>query len=244
MLPAELLAYVAAYSDQTMLPVLARASRAFRDATLPWLYYAPQLTSIQQFRQFAHGVPDVRGRWVHVVDLSLIAHRWQHLSEGESLPGRLPWRPRLQQLDICWTPIRDAALSPILYRCGANLRELSLSNCNITDVSVLAIAEWCRQIRKLDLSGTEVGDPGLLAVANACQELQWLSLSGCEMITDEAVVALRAGCARLRWLDLEGCYGIVFEASIYTTAESENDEASLPSIEDDADAGWHTEDEF
>jgi hypothetical protein len=314
LLPNELLAYVAAYSEQRMLPVLICASRAFRDVALPWLYYDPKITSVNQFRKFMVAVPDSRSRWIHKMDLSQIVHRWHYLSEKEIttflmryvagafitsndtsclLPnlscvandpeqlqtliendihhdrlldvaffpshltstdqassstttatrtGELPWRSRLQQLDICWTSIRDLSLTRILCRCGTNLHELSLANCYLTDVAIFAVAQWCPQIRKLDLSGTEVADPGILALANSCQDLRWLSLYGCEMITDDAVIALRSGCPRLRWLDLTNCYGILFETSIFTTNGTENEhEEAIPA--NDIDAGWETEEE-
>ncbi|KAI8051223.1 hypothetical protein BDF22DRAFT_621825, partial [Syncephalis plumigaleata] len=227
--------------EQRMLPVLICASRAFRDVALPWLYYEPKITSVNQFRKFMDAVPDARGRWIHKMDLSQIVHRWHYLSEKE-IAGFL-----MRYVAGASTTSDDTSssllpnITPIVN--DPEQLQLLLENGLPHDhVAIFAVAQWCPQIRKLDLSGTEVADPGILAIANACRELRWLSLYGCEMITDDAVFALRSGCPRLRWLDLTDCYGILSEASIFTTNATEDEqEETIPN--NDIDAGWETEEE-
>ncbi|KAI9593426.1 hypothetical protein BDF19DRAFT_448713 [Syncephalis fuscata] len=289
-LPLELLSYVAAYSEQTTLSQLIYASRAFRDAALPWLYYTPEFTSVEQLRQFQRRVPASRGRWIRSIDLSLIAHRWQQLSDKEllafimryatnldeslldtskqnelignsrtasssaiasshdtnrpsSADNEQPRRLGISDLDICWTPIRDQSLATIVSWCGSSLRQLSVANCYITDIAVIAIAQWCPQLIKLDLTDTEVTDDGIIELAKGCQSLQWLSLQSCEMITDEAVATLRESCPQLRWLDLEGCYGILSEQPTFSAAPNEihNNTEQLPGH--DLGDGWQTEED-
>lgn len=72
----------------------------------------------------------------------------------------------------------DDGVAPLAARCGATLRRLDLSACDIGDASLHAIATHCSALRRLDVNGcTEVTDGALLRVLDTCLELHTLGRS-------------------------------------------------------------------
>ena len=75
----------------------------------------------------------------------------------------------------------------------------------VTDASVKALAEGCKDLAVLDLGWCEVGDVALIALSSSCPLLHTVSLAYCEAVTDDGLDALCRGCIHLASLDIGGC---------------------------------------
>ena len=81
--------------------------------------------------------------------------------------------------------------------------------CNITDTSVIAVAEQCAGLKSIDLGGCcNITDTSVVALAEHCPGLTKIDLGYCSNITDTSVVALAEHCPELKEINLGGCENI------------------------------------
>jgi F-box and leucine-rich repeat protein GRR1 len=83
---------------------------------------------------------------------------------------------------------------------------------NLTDNSVVALAQNCPNIRKLEIFGCQkVTDKGLIAVGTNCPDLQLIHVGPAEVqndgstVTDAGMTALVQGTPDLRTLTISKC---------------------------------------
>jgi internalin A len=91
--------------------------------------------------------------------------------------GALSELRRVTQLDLSYTPIKDAGLARLADM--HSLRSLKLDQCGVTDAGLQEILKL-RKIELLSLSGTPVTDAGISALCNL-GELESLDLSRLEI---------------------------------------------------------------
>ena len=112
---------------------------------------------------------------------------------------------KLQILTLGYSSRFRSELDPfdlIAEKC-VNLQELNLSGHNITDKSIIKIAENCNfKLRKLCLDGcVELTNESIKAVAQYCRNLQHLSLS--ELSLDNlSILCIARFCLKLEYLNL------------------------------------------
>jgi Leucine-rich repeat (LRR) protein len=83
----------------------------------------------------------------------------------------------------------------------AKLQNIDLSNTQVTDAAVTALANACPGLQSIVLSDTQVTDAGATALASACPGLRSIVLSNTQ-VTDAAATALAKGCPGLQHIDL------------------------------------------
>ncbi|XP_004498740.1 EIN3-binding F-box protein 1 [Cicer arietinum] len=146
--------------------------------------------------------------------------------------------PQLQQVELTGLKgVNDAGLLPLLESSEAGLIKVNLSGCvnltdkvvsslvnlhgwtlellnlegckNISNASLVAIAEHCQLLSDLDVSMCAISDAGIASLAHAKQlNLQVLSLSGCTLVTDRSLPALRKLGHTLLGLNIQHCNSI------------------------------------
>jgi hypothetical protein len=86
----------------------------------------------------------------------------------------------LQWLNIDGRYLSDAIMIEIVDRCP-NIQHLSISRChNITDTSLVKIAECCHDLKYLDVSESsrKLTDIGIIKIGECCpnlEDLRWQS---------------------------------------------------------------------
>ncbi|KAI0494295.1 hypothetical protein KFK09_024427 [Dendrobium nobile] len=107
------------------------------------------------------------------------------------------------------TELPDSALAG-LKNLKTSLRSLSLYCCfKITDEGVTQVAIQCNRLVSLTLYRCNITDIGLEKIANFCEVLENLNLSYCVNITDFGILALSRGCRLLHVLVVSGCRDVV-----------------------------------
>jgi hypothetical protein len=87
-----------------------------------------------------------------------------------------------------------------------NLKSISLSRCDNTDKSLIALAEHCTNLLRICISSSvNVTDCGVEAIVKGCQQLTHLSVGNCKLITDKSLFHIAAHCSCLLHLDLNYC---------------------------------------
>ena len=121
--------------------------------------------------------------------------------------------------------VSDAAVAQIAAQY-MNLCVVDLSGCvQITDVSIVAMAESCPWLQRVDLSGKDWGNPSkitdvaIVALAKKCARLKSVNLRLCTLITDVSIVAFAGSCPLLKSVNLE-CCSLLTDASIVPLAGS------------------------
>jgi hypothetical protein len=117
--------------------------------------------------------------------------------------------PQLKQLDVSELDLTDAAMTALASSCHL-LRVLTIGrNNNITDVSILAIAAGCPLLESLciPLCGN-ITDDSITALARGCAHLHQLYLGSMPAVTDTALTALATHCGELTELWVSCCSGI------------------------------------
>lgn len=102
--------------------------------------------------------------------------------------------------------ITDLGVSFLKQMCC--LEELNLCDCGpkVTDIGGVAIAA-IHTLKKLDLSWlVNVSDPTIVALAENCLNLELLDLTGCELVTGTGIRAFSSHI-RLKCLVLCSCFG-------------------------------------
>lgn len=112
---------------------------------------------------------------------------------------------RLQDLDLsACKKLTDGSLVHVVK--FKELRSLSLSMTNITDLTVIAIASTNPSLEHLSLSQClSVTDNAIDAVTKHLPRLSSLDVTGCDNLTDKSIHLIQMNCQRLRSLDVSFC---------------------------------------
>jgi hypothetical protein len=108
---------------------------------------------------------------------------------------------RCAKLLYC-SQLSDDALRAIAEHCP--LLEVIVCTINVSDATVVKLAEGCAELRYVYLNRTQVGDAGLIALATHCPKVRELYLYSCPHVTVHGVRALAKHCKRLAFLALDG----------------------------------------
>ncbi|XP_035214290.1 F-box/LRR-repeat protein 4-like [Stegodyphus dumicola] len=138
---------------------------------------------------------------------------------------------RLQRLDISGCCITQSTFTEAIRESQlTNLRALSASNCQITDIIAIELVQKTPYLEYLNLSGCDIGNETLKTVSNFLIHLKYLNLKNC-MISDEGLLGkiqqssttynnrdenmskLLSNIKGLEELNLSGCYKIT-DASV------------------------------
>ncbi|RHZ44029.1 hypothetical protein Glove_772g12 [Diversispora epigaea] len=97
--------------------------------------------------------------------------------------------------------ITDKSISHILNSC-TNLRSLDIvfSRGEIKDTDISS-----PNLKYFDISDNDIGDEVVEAVANTCYELEYLDLGGCGFITELSICNVIRFCPKLQHLELGFC---------------------------------------
>ncbi|KAF1790529.1 Leucine-rich repeat domain, L domain-like [Phytophthora cactorum] len=77
------------------------------------------------------------------------------------------------------------------YAMGRALRAIDLTQSNITDATLFALAKHCPQLEEVKLSCcSEITDVGIEALVRSCRCLRTLDLNNCALVTDRGVAGL------------------------------------------------------
>jgi hypothetical protein len=123
--------------------------------------------------------------------------------------------PELKSVDLHCRSITDIALIALATNC-AGLRKINLSYCSsITNAGIIALAN-CVGLEVISLSNMSrnITDTSVIAIADNCGGLRSIDLSGCRNITDAAIIALADGCVGLVWISMALCDNITDAAII------------------------------
>ncbi|XP_071742248.1 EIN3-binding F-box protein 2-like [Rutidosis leptorrhynchoides] len=157
--------------------------------------------------------------------------------------------PRIQNLELSGLcQITDSDLFPLLENCNVGLVKVNLSNCvnltdkivvdlarihggtlkslnleggrNITDESLVAIAETCVFLNDLDVSKCSITDNGLSRLSEGIQiGLQVLSVSGCCKISNKSTPFLMKLGQTLVGLNIQRC-NLISTSAVDSLVES------------------------
>jgi hypothetical protein len=108
--------------------------------------------------------------------------------------------------------VTDAGLQAVVAYCPL-LEDVSINVCiALTDVTLIAIGQHCRNLRVLSMKSASVTHVGLTAVAAGCPLLQELWMVNCREM-NPGLVAVAYGCPDLRVLDVSSAE--VSPSSVY-----------------------------
>ena len=103
----------------------------------------------------------------------------------------------------CICQITDVGISSLGKMCN-QLTSISLKWCNITDSAIHAICDHCPHLLHIGLAGSpNLTDASLLAIANTYPQLQSIRVKFCEF-TDAGFAYLGANCHTLRTVVIIG----------------------------------------
>jgi hypothetical protein len=94
------------------------------------------------------------------------------------------------------------------------------SSSQLTDITLLSIAEHCTGLQSISLSNCrQITDTGLKMVSENCTSLQNLNIVSCNQITDASIISISIHCTGLKKLHLEQCHHIT-DASIISISNN------------------------
>jgi hypothetical protein len=107
-----------------------------------------------------------------------------------------------------------------------NLKKVEFrDHSNLTDATVIAIANKCPNLTSLNLSGCkEITDNAIIHIARKCKLLSTLNLHSCLQITDTSILEIAKKCPSLSTLSLDNFIGYAF------TNESKITDTSIMAI--------------
>jgi hypothetical protein len=77
----------------------------------------------------------------------------------------------------------------IIIKIYEILQVLNLADCtNITDTSIIQIAEKCHNLKELDISECPITDLSLMKIAECCPNIESLATMDCLDITDSGLI--------------------------------------------------------
>ena len=95
----------------------------------------------------------------------------------------------------------------------SGIKEIDLSECDVTDKSLEIIAGTCSRLVKIDLNAAKgqreaISTAGVIALSVGCPTLRIVFLRRCINVHDEAIVAIACNCRKLEQLNVGGCLQI------------------------------------
>lgn len=118
----------------------------------------------------------------------------------------------LEDLDLSHcSQLTDHAIK-VLGDCCPGLKRLNVKECiQISDIGIVSL-NALKSLESINISrknlSSRITDVSLLALAEGCRDLQSISLSGCEMITDVGISWIANGCRKLTQLNIANCYKV------------------------------------
>ncbi|PIA32403.1 hypothetical protein AQUCO_04500187v1 [Aquilegia coerulea] len=116
--------------------------------------------------------------------------------------------------------VTNVGLSAIARGCPS-LRALSLWNVpSIGDEGLIEIVKGCNKLEKLDLSQCLISDKSLIATANNCPNLNQITIESCPRIGNEGLQAVGKCCLNLQSISIKDCplVGVQGIASLLSSA--------------------------
>lgn len=92
------------------------------------------------------------------------------------------------------------------------LQYLSLnSHRNVNDDFFVSLSSHClKDLREVDLGETNITDQSLIILADHCPKLESLDLEGCQHVTEVGIEYLTKKCQQsLKYLNVKDCFNIV-----------------------------------
>ncbi|KAG2177609.1 hypothetical protein INT44_008121 [Umbelopsis vinacea] len=228
-LPTEILQDIISQLDQATLANCTRVSSQFRALAIPVLYESPSLLTADRFRRFSKDLSADNAVYVHTLDLSMTARRWDSIKGQEIVELLLKclYITHLD-LDMCMA-LRNTDIETIMNAIGKNLHFLSLCSCSyLNTASIVSVATYCTNLRVINISGICTVDDPVVDLASKNPHLETVNLADCNHITEKSVKAVMK-CPKLKYLNIEGCHDVL-------DFESES-ESAIPQPE------WETEEE-
>ena len=107
--------------------------------------------------------------------------------------------------------IDDSSLTALAFSCP-DLQDIALSECkNITDEGLNTLALESRHLKSISLHTSNISDASLIALANNSRELQRIDLSSCHRITPAGMSVLAVECAQIKQITLKKCRNVKHE---------------------------------
>lgn len=100
--------------------------------------------------------------------------------------------PNLEMITVAGVKgITDAIPTAISLHCR-NVKRVSFRNCSLSDEGVCQVAVHCSRLVMIALAGIhDLTDKSIVALAENCPDLRELYISGCAKITKQAVTYLK-----------------------------------------------------
>ncbi|WOK94211.1 F-box protein [Canna indica] len=107
----------------------------------------------------------------------------------------------------CWgCQITDKGLYRIsLTKCVGNLLSISLwGMAGITDKGVIQLVTRANSLQHLNVGGTFITDESLYAIANSCRQIKTIILWSCRHVTESGLIMLVNKCRKLESINVWG----------------------------------------
>nr|AFI78802.1 F-box family protein [Chlorokybus atmophyticus] len=126
--------------------------------------------------------------------------------------------PQLQVLDVsACSLVSDEGLQHVGAHCRS-IQVVNITDCSkVTDEGVSAIAN--PQLRHVFASGSKITDVTLLVLAETCKQLQILAVGNCA-VSDVGLLSIGANCTSLIYFNCFGCTQGVSDVGIEHIAEN------------------------
>jgi hypothetical protein len=111
--------------------------------------------------------------------------------------------PDLHELNVAGCEkLTDASIIRLVSGCP-NLCDLDLSFClGLTDSGVVTLSKGLPNMTSLKIGTNNFTDVSVIALAEYCHDLQILHIGYCPDITDDGIITLTEGCPKIRNLDI------------------------------------------
>jgi hypothetical protein len=110
-------------------------------------------------------------------------------------------------LDINNNAVSHINMIAIAEGCR-NIKTLNISQCcNLTEIRLAKIAEYCYNLTDLNASDCRITEIGIIKLAEFCHNIEVLDIRGCVEVTDRSMIRLAEGCPNITRLDTSFCDG-------------------------------------
>lgn len=88
----------------------------------------------------------------------------------------------------------------------ANLANINLESCFISDRSILSISRCCQNLESIDLSWCKnITSDALIKLVESCPKLKYFSSRGIANMNDEVLIKISVNCSKLIHLNINNC---------------------------------------
>lgn len=161
------------------------------------LHFSYKRTTYQSYVRY---LPALLNRFSHLSSVSIAG--CTELPDS-ALLGLKNLKASLRSLSLyCCFKITDEGLTQVTMQC-IRLVSLTLYRCNITDIGLEMIADFCKLLENLNLSYcVNVTDSGINALSRGCRLLHVLVISCCREVTGTGL----KGCSQtIEYIEAECC---------------------------------------